>query len=162
LKFSIGHRLFASVLLAILAVAASAVYLLRQNVLAGFGEYATAIELDRLEELSAALALRYRAENGWTFIPDTDRSGWIATELGRLQRLRAVPPAAAPEAPEAPAPVASVGPVAPAAPSPAAPLARRPVEVDGRTVGWLAVARTRVRATPWPMPSWNNCAAACG
>ena len=38
LKISIGHRLFASVLLAILAVAAGAVYLLRQNVLAGFGD----------------------------------------------------------------------------------------------------------------------------
>jgi two-component system sensor histidine kinase BaeS len=197
LKFSIGHRLFASVLLAILAVAASAVFLLRQNVLAGFGEYATAIELDRLQELSSVLALRYREERGWTFVPDTDRGDWIAAELGRLQRLRAAPPAAAapPEAPLAPAaPVAPVAPVSPpvppepplpplppprvpepgAAPPPApdaalplarrislldanggwlagrqpdeavpdAALARRPVQVDGRTVGWLAVARS--------------------
>ena len=56
LKLSIGHRLFASVLLAILAVAAAAVFLLRQNVLASFGDYAVGIELDRLEELSTALA----------------------------------------------------------------------------------------------------------
>ena len=49
-RISIGVRLFASVLLAILAVAASGVVLLRQNVLASFGDYAVAIELDRLDE----------------------------------------------------------------------------------------------------------------
>ena len=49
LKISIGLRLFLSVLLAILAVTASAVYLLRQTVLEGFGDYAVQVELDRLE-----------------------------------------------------------------------------------------------------------------
>ena len=88
LKFSIGHRLFASVLLAILAVAACAVFLLRQNVLAGFGDYAAGIELDRLEELSTTLARRYRAGNGWGFIPATDRQDWIAQELARQQAER--------------------------------------------------------------------------
>ena len=89
MKFSIGHRLFVSVLLAILAVAAGAVFLLRQNVLAGFGDYAVAIELDRLDELSAALAARYRNSGDWRFIADEGRSDWVAQELERLQRVRA-------------------------------------------------------------------------
>ena len=185
MKFSIGHRLFASVLLAILAVAACAVLLLRQNVLAGFGDYAAGIELDRLEELSTTLARRYRAGNGWGFIPDTDRQDWIATELARLQRLResgatiatpVAPVAPAPPAPPAPpspplpplpGPRVSHVPVVPDLPAPGPlPLARRvslldaqgawlagrrpgadaatvrrALEVDGRTVGYLAVTR---------------------
>jgi len=84
LKLSIGHRLFASVLLAILAVAAAAVFLLRQNVLASFGDYAVGIELDRLEELSTALARQYRVGGGWDFIPASAREDWIARELARL------------------------------------------------------------------------------
>jgi two-component system sensor histidine kinase BaeS len=201
LKFSIGHRLFASVLLAILAVAAAAVFLLRQNVLAGFGDYAVGIELDRLEELSTALTRQYRARGGWDFVPREDRQDWIAQELARLQRARedgrpaepaapeppvaAVPPAppvppvppAAPlpplpgpdvqDAPAAPPPPAGSIPASASAPDPgplplarritlldahgawlagrrpgaAATLARRALDVDGRTVGYLAVAR---------------------
>jgi two-component system, OmpR family, sensor histidine kinase BaeS len=191
LKLSIGHRLFASVLLAILAVAAAAVFLLRQNVLAGFGEYAVGIELDRLEDLSNALARQYRARGGWDFIPGDARADWIAQELARLQRQRAdgtptspvpVAPAAPPAPPVPPAPpappplpplpgpdVAAVPPAPPAPdvdpaplplarrislldahgawlagrrPGPDAVLARRALDVGGRTVGYLAVARS--------------------
>jgi len=197
-KISIGIRLFASVLLAILAVAASGVVLLRQNVLASFGDYAVAIELDRLDELSASLAQQYRSRGGWRFLPaDDGRRGWIAQELARLQdaRERGAPrPFAAPPAPPPPDPHAPVNataaPVAPAAPAPPAPpapplpplappevpvpgapgltpdlhervilldaqgrylagrapgslpLARRPIAVDGNTVGYLGVARS--------------------
>ncbi len=188
MKFSIGHRLFASVLLAILAVAACAVFLLRQNVLAGFGDYAAGIELDRLEELSTTLARRYRAGNGWGFIPATGRQDWIAGELARLQRLRENgTPAVAPVAPVAPVPPAPPAPPAPPLPplpgpraadlpvmpdlpevpnpgpvplvrrvslldaqgawlagrrpGPDAATVRRALEVDGRTVGYLAVVR---------------------
>jgi two-component system sensor histidine kinase BaeS len=110
LKISIGHRLFASVLLAILAAAAGAVYLLRQNVLAGFGDYAVGIELDRLEELSGSLARQYRSHGGWAFLPAGDARGrWIARELARLQDER-----------EQTAPARPVAPVAPAAPAAAA------------------------------------------
>jgi len=209
LKVSIGHRLFASVLLAILAVAAGAVYLLRQNVLAGFGDYAVGIELDRLDELSGSLGRQYRGNGGgsggWAFLPAGDaRAGWIARELERLQREREeaaapppapaampdarsaaervappAPPAAAPAAPAVPpAPPAPPAPPLPPLPAPriapadaredgaeaalprritlldasghylagrvpgAIPLARRPIEVDGRTVGYLGVARS--------------------
>ncbi|MEH6437912.1 hypothetical protein V7778_22910, partial [Massilia sp. DD77] len=89
MKISIGFRLFASVLLAILAVAASGVVLLRQNVLASFSDYAVAIELDRLDELSASLAQQYREDGGWRFLPEGDeRRRWIAQELARLQEAR--------------------------------------------------------------------------
>ena len=139
MKISIGLRLFASVLLSILAVTASAVYLLRQNVLESFGDYAVQIELDRLEELSNDLARRYARHGDWRFVPASGQRDWIARELARLQgertaRALAVPPAppapelAAPAAPAAPAvaaapvsPVAAPAPPAPPAP-PAAPL----------------------------------------
>jgi two-component system sensor histidine kinase BaeS len=190
LKFSIGHRLFASVLLAILAVAAAAVFLLRQNVLASFGDYAVGIELDRLEELSTALARQYRVRGSWVFIPESAREDWIARELARLQRVRedgaapagpalaapAVPPVPpappappAPPLPPLPGPREPDMPAVPDAPAPdpaplplarritlqdahgawlagrrpgtAAALARRALVVDGRTVGYLAIAR---------------------
>jgi two-component system sensor histidine kinase BaeS len=201
LRISIGHRLFASVLLAILAVAAGAVFLLRANVLASFGDYAVGIELDRLDELNTDLLRRYRASQGWDFIPAGARQGWIAGELARLQQARetaAAPPAPAPApavsarvAPQS-GPVPAVPAVPPAPPAPPAPpvppapplppprivpedgnmavggelplarritlldangrylagrdphglpLARRALELDGRTVGWLGVAR---------------------
>ena len=206
MKISIGLRLFASVLLAILAVAASAVFLLRQNVLERFGDYAVQIELDRLEELSNDLARRYARHGNWTFVPQTGKREWIARELARLQaerETRALPPPQAPVAPVAPAlpaPPAPPAPPLPPLPPPAIgdtpapapidasplqsritlfdaagtpiagrppgtlPLARRPILVDGKTVGTLAVARTarptdalayafleQIKASLWPI-----------
>ena len=222
MKISIGLRLFISVLLAILAVAASAVWLLRQNVLESFGDYAAQIELDRLDELSSDLARRHARQGDWRFVPadEAARRAWLAGELERLRqerlrRLAPVPPAApvapapapppappaadaaplaadaAPASPAAPAlPVLSAAPAPPAAPAlpappappdppapplpplpltpgedsaslqeratlldangawlagrppGALPLTRRAILVDGRTVGYLAVART--------------------
>jgi two-component system sensor histidine kinase BaeS len=107
LRFSIGHRLFASVLLAILAVAATGIALMRQNVLSSFSEYAANIELDRLEGLSDALARRYATSGDWRFLPAGAgaRRSFIAAELAILQSERLVPPAP-PRPPAAPAPTA--------------------------------------------------------
>ena len=124
MKISIGLRLFLSVLLAILAVTASAVWLLRQTVLEGFGDYAVQIELDRLEGLSNDLARRYADAGSWRFVPrrDTARRGWLSEELARQQAVRTS--AVAPVAPALPA--AAAAPAAPAAPAasaaPASPL----------------------------------------
>ena len=187
MKIGIAHRLFSAVLLAILTVAGAGVLLLRQNVLQGFGDYAQAIELDRLDELSTALARHYRQQGAWTFIPAVDRRAWIGAELARLQAARGVglPPVApalpvAPAPPAPPAPPAQPAPPLPPLPPPIVPapgqrasaggitqdlharvtlldadgqylagrapgtlpLARRPIEVDGRTVGFLGVARS--------------------
>ncbi|WP_306396662.1 ATP-binding protein [Telluria beijingensis] len=183
MKVGIGHRLLIAVLLAILTVAGAGVLLLRQNVLDSFGDYAVAIELDRLDGLSNALARQYRHRGGWTFIPGGDaRRGWITDELSRLRTTRVTAPVAPvdpapPVAPAPPAPPAPPMPPLPPLPPPAVPvpgapagvtqdlhervtllddagrylagrapgtlpLARRPIEVDGRTVGFLGVARS--------------------
>ena len=126
MRLSIGHRLFASVLLAILAVAASAIMLLRHQVTDSFSEYAQSIELDRLGELSLALAAGYKAQGGWGFISGDQaaRQEWIVGELVRLQRERAAPAPPSPPkfqasaAKQVPPPVPPVPPVPPAPPLP--------------------------------------------
>jgi two-component system sensor histidine kinase BaeS len=107
LRISIGLRLFASVLLAILAVAAAAIALMRQNVTDSFGDYALQIEVERLDELASALAERRRERGDWTFLPAGDgaRRQWIGAELARLQQQR-----------DGVRPVAPVAPVAPVEP----------------------------------------------
>ncbi|SHG52873.1 two-component system, OmpR family, sensor histidine kinase BaeS [Massilia sp. CF038] len=116
-----------------LAVAATALVLMRQNVMRSFAEYAVSIELDRLDELSNSLARRYQTRGGWQFVPAEReaRAEWIAIELARLQRQRQLG-VAVPEAPAAPAPPAPPAPpvaireplgraVAPEPPAPPAP-----------------------------------------
>ena len=121
MKISIGYRLFACVLLAILLVALAAIVLMRQNVMNSFSDYAVGIELDRLDELSGSLAHQYSKEGSWDFIKQDGGSSdtWIVRELARLQRERTpgVPPV--PPAPPAP-PIAPVAPVPPASPLPPA------------------------------------------
>lgn len=112
MRFSIGHRLFASVLLAILAVAVTAIVLMRQNVMNSFGEYALNIELDRLEQLSDSIAARYGKSGDWRFISG-DRTSWIARDMARLQQQRhetlpPVPPAP-PAPPVPPTPPVQIG-----------------------------------------------------
>ena len=208
-------------LLAILAVTASAVYLLRQNVLESFGDYAVQIELDRLEELRTDLARRYARHGDWSFIAGENKRDWIAAELNRLEGERearafappapaapvraAAPPAgsqvpampAVPALPAAPAPPAPPAPPLPPLPPPAVhttgpgntpilqqrvtlldaqgrwlagpepgslPTARRAIVVDGRSAGYLAVARSarptdalayaflqQLKASLWPI-----------
>jgi two-component system sensor histidine kinase BaeS len=134
LRFSIGHRLFASVLLAILAVAATGIVLMRQNVLHSFSEYAASIELDRLEGLAAAVGRRYGEAGGWRFLPAgaQARRGWIAGELARLQDERQRAAQAVPMV----APATPVTPVTPVPPEPPAP----------------ATAYTRPELPPLPPP----------
>ena len=122
MRFSIGHRLFACVLLAILAVAAAGIGLMRHNVMGSFAEYAVSIELDRLDELSGDLARQYRAQGSWRFIPEgaTERKHWISAELERLQGMRASGAAVVPPVPPV-APVAPVIPVPPLPPEPTLP-----------------------------------------
>jgi two-component system sensor histidine kinase BaeS len=117
LRFSIGHRLFVSVLLAMLAVAATGIGLMRQKVTQSFSEYAVNIELDRLDELARELGRLRQQQGDWRFVPpdDAGKRAWIATELRRLQRRRIAAPAAPAPAPTA-APAPPAVPVAPAAP----------------------------------------------
>lgn len=119
---SIAHRLFLSVLLAMLAIMLASGLVLRQRVLSSFGDYAVAIELDRLDELATSISEQYRTSAGWKFLPDQDaRRSWISAELVRLQgRNQAAPLSAPVSVPSAPQPlVATDTPVA--APAPPAP-----------------------------------------
>ncbi len=108
MKFSIGHRLFAAVLLALLAVTATGIALMRHNLMASFSTYAVEIELDRLQQLSSDIAQQYQAASGWRFVPSATeaRRNWVSDELVRLQS--AGPPL--PPTPPAP-PVLTVPPV---------------------------------------------------
>ena len=69
MKFFIGHRLFAAVLLAILAVTATGIALMRHNLMASFSTFAVDIELDRLQQLSHSLVRLYQGSGGWRFVP---------------------------------------------------------------------------------------------
>ncbi|MGZ3183435.1 MAG: ATP-binding protein [Telluria sp.] len=90
MRFSIGHRLFAAVLLALLAVAATGIGLLRQRVAGSFADYAVQIELDRLGELTASAARQYAERGGWQFLPSGEAAqrSWPRTELARLELRR--------------------------------------------------------------------------
>ncbi|MFD2368114.1 ATP-binding protein [Pseudoduganella sp. GCM10020061] len=167
MRISIGHRLFAAVLLAILAVTATGIALMRHKVLASFADYAVEIELERLEELSALLGRQYLARGDWSFIAKgaDARRDWIASELQLLQERRVqLAPPAPPAAPPAPA---GPSPVAPAAPAPDAADAADPTDAagaagaaDAPAAAPLAPPRagTRPQATPAvppipPLPS---------
>ena len=186
MKLSIGHRLFASVLLAIVAVAVTAIALMRQNVMSSFGDYAVNIELDRLDQLSTAVAQRFATAGNWRFIAgdSAQRGAWIAHEMARLQQQRhgLAPPL--PPLPPAPPPILSLVPETPPLPPPPVPpgppeppplsepaavdelglqdrvtlldangaylagrplgnetVARRALDVGGKSIGYLAVAR---------------------
>jgi two-component system sensor histidine kinase BaeS len=86
MKFSIGQRLFVAVLLAITAVSAAGLAVMRANVLHSFSTYAAKIELDRLQGLTDALQAQYGAHAGWSFLPDAyaGRTAWVREELERL------------------------------------------------------------------------------
>lgn len=105
-----------------LAVLAAGGLLMRQRVLDSFGDYAQAIELDRLDELARSLARRYQASGGWQFVPKEGREDWIADELARLAGMRLLPmppaPPAPPAPPEAPPLARGAGPAAPLPPLP--------------------------------------------
>lgn len=125
MRISIGHRLFASVLLAMLVVAATGIALMRHKVLRSFSEYAANIELDRLDELSHELGRRYAEGGGWHFLPgESGRRGWIATELARLQQQRSLPVSA-------PAPARTSAPPAPPRPRGAKPMTGVALAVSG-------------------------------
>jgi two-component system sensor histidine kinase BaeS len=85
-KFSIGVRLFIAVLLSIIAVAALALLLMAEKVRDSFSDYATQIELHRLEEVSQSLLARYAEKENWSFLPGAsqEKIEWVSAELLRL------------------------------------------------------------------------------
>ncbi len=70
MKFSIGHRLFLTVLLSIVVVAAVGVELTRWKLFDNFSAPATDTpDPEHLADLMDALATRYRQHHDWSFLP---------------------------------------------------------------------------------------------
>ena len=138
-------------LLAILAVTAAGIVLMRQNVMHSFAQYAVNIELDRLQELSDSLRTQYRTHRDWRFVPiEADaRTRWLAAELIRLQELRALP--APPTPPAAPAPASTIAP--PAAPAPPQ-IARAPIpaQASAKPVPAVPAVPALPALPPLPLP----------
>nr|WP_307727766.1 ATP-binding protein [Massilia sp. TS11] len=128
-----------------LAVAATAILLMRQNVAASFGDYAAQIELDRLSELADALGRQYQARGSWDFVPARGRAGWIEGELARLRRARESGQGEL--ATRAPAP-----PRAPAAPVPPAPPVRATTTTTTTTTTHTATATAAATPALPPLP----------
>ena len=90
MKFSIGLRLFFAFLLSIFGVAAMGLALMAGKVSESFSDYAIQIELNRLQEVSETLQIRYAEQNSWSFIPanQQEKIAWISAELLRLYQKK--------------------------------------------------------------------------
>ena len=93
MKFSIGLRLFFAFLLSIFGVAAIGVVLMAGKVSDSFSDYAIQIELNRLQEVSESLQMRYAVQKNWSFIPANpqEKIAWISAELVRLYQKKNEP-----------------------------------------------------------------------
>jgi two-component system sensor histidine kinase BaeS len=80
LKLSIGHRLFATVLLSTLVVGAVGVELVRWKLLDNFATHSVDTAANRrLDDLAASLSAQYKQSAGWSFLPadSTQRKIWL-------------------------------------------------------------------------------------
>jgi two-component system sensor histidine kinase BaeS len=91
-KFPIGLRLFLTVLLSIFGVAAIVLMIMSEKVSRNFSDYATKIELSRLEEISESIQIQFHHQQNWSFLPTSknEQETWIANELLRLHNIRNV------------------------------------------------------------------------
>ncbi len=134
IKFPIALRLFLAVLLAILSVAAVVVMVMRDRFSHNFYDYATKIELDRLDDLSHSLQTQYHQHQNWNFISGdaSEKALWLQHEVQAQQQrkleqfqqeLISPPPPQKPQAPPAPpaAPAPPAPPHLPALPAPTLP-----------------------------------------
>ena len=153
MRFSIGNRLFLAALSSVLAVAAIGVELARWKLFDNFSTYPASGEPDRLEGLLGNLSARYREHDDWSFLP-TDaalRRTWFRQGSVRLLESTGSKPGAGP----IPATLGyRIGLLDDArrylAGAVASPFVvafasidtiQRAVVADGRTVGYLVVAR---------------------
>ena len=92
MKFPIGLRLFLTVLLSIFGVAAIVLMIMSEKVSRNFYDYATKIELSRLEEISESIQIQFHQQQNWSFLPTSksEQETWIADELLRLHNKRNV------------------------------------------------------------------------
>lgn len=91
-KFSIAHRLFLAMLLSVIAVAAIGLEVVRWQFFDSKGEYADLegienVDRERLRDLGTALSEQFRAHHDWSFLPSSDarRQAWLREALLGLQ-----------------------------------------------------------------------------
>jgi len=92
-KFSIGQRLFAAVLVAALVIAAAGIELMRWTLFDNFSDATSTFDRRQLDALAGALGERYRAAQGWSFLP-TDaaaRRRWLAETWALLPQPADLP-----------------------------------------------------------------------
>jgi two-component system, OmpR family, sensor histidine kinase BaeS len=84
---SIGYRLFLSVLLSIVAVAAIGIELTRWKLFDNFRAYPSRTEAERMDRLAGVLSTQYRQRHDWSFLPlgCTRRKAWLREEWTGLQ-----------------------------------------------------------------------------
>jgi two-component system, OmpR family, sensor histidine kinase BaeS len=87
-KFSIAHRLFVAVLLSVIAVAAIGLEVVRWQLFDSAGEYADSgktesVDRQRLRDLGDVLSEQFRAHHDWSFLPASDlrRQVWLREAL---------------------------------------------------------------------------------
>lgn len=117
MKFSLGVRLFFTVLFSMIAVSVLLLLLMREKMGASFADYTQRIELDRLQEISDSIETHYAQQGNWTFLPSTPerKQDWIKEELLRLYLQRLADKTKAEEV-EAPTPADAVD-LSPSAPA---------------------------------------------
>jgi two-component system, OmpR family, sensor histidine kinase BaeS len=87
LKFSIGYRLFAAVLLSFFTVSLIGVQLVRWRLFENVVEYPTGLEVESLEGLVNGLSKKYRQHQDWSFISSdpSRRKTFLREELLRVE-----------------------------------------------------------------------------
>ena len=155
MKVSIGHRLFFAVLLSFLAVAAVGVELVRWKLSDNFSQSAPNTELEHVGGLVSTLSAQYRQHRDWSFLPvdTTARKAWLREALLRSQQDQPGMPGALSSSPSLAYRIGLLDPdrryLAGAVASPALIAAasidtiQRPLVVDGRTVGYLVLAKSQ-------------------
>ncbi|TDR41131.1 two-component system sensor histidine kinase BaeS [Tahibacter aquaticus] len=151
MRLSIGHRLFVALLAAILLIAAIGLELVRWTLFDNFSARRNDADAVFLGALADGLAERYRQSGNWSFLPPAPRDAavWLGEQIqhGKRPSPRATIPTNLAE---------RVGVLDAHEQLLAGTIARRwviafasvdtirrPVEVDGRTVGYVVLAQSR-------------------
>jgi two-component system sensor histidine kinase BaeS len=95
LKFSIGHRLFATVLLSTFVVGAVGLELARWKLLDNFAIHRVDTTSNRsLDDLAASLSAQYEQHASWSFLPtdSSQRKIWLREQYRHLQSDQVVSP----------------------------------------------------------------------
>jgi len=128
-KAGIALKFFLAILLAAAVAAAAMAIATRSSFQSGFLGYLNQVDAQRLDELAGRLATEYRRSGNWDFVRD---------DYAKLRAL-ALPPPTVPRL----ALIDAKGETVLGNAELAAEGAVKPVQVDGKTVGWIARAPLR-------------------